>query len=669
MAVYDVGGEHYEIPDEVQGDQLQNTLRGIIKQQQGAAAAVSDAEKSLEPKAPGDAVGLSRSALQGATFGWADEAGAAATAALQPAVNTAMGLPYTEGFGNRYNENMADFKTEKEAYQKENPKKALAAEVAGAVGSGIATAGAAAGTQVAAKLATMPKWLQLAMTGAAQGGAYGAGAADQGERIEGAAKGAAVGAVATPLIGGAFSVLGKLGQIALQKITDTPKAAAQRLIREMAEAEGITASQAAQRMRDLGPEATLADVAENFRDLARYAMDQPGAAKTVGKNLVNARQAGQHGRLLAAAEQAAGANADDFTQTVAKIGLERAAKAGPKYEAAFGNRITLNDKLKNVLRNGEVRRFMKQGARIAEGEDGVVVDLKFRQAIGNDGLTTEIPPSNLLQSLHYAKMAMDRRIEKLQSGVKPEKTAIRGLTKMKNQLLEAMDSVSPDYADARNLYAGDSQLLGAADFGRKLFKLDPEDVQVAVSAMGASEKEMFRLGAMRALRDKLDDVQMNSDAMRQLVGKRSMQKKLEAVFPDQQSLERFIKQAGTEVVYTQTKNALTGGPNTALRLATGQAMGDAIVPDAAGALAVGDPMRAGLVIAQKFFGKKKPSPETIQELSQSLLQQGLNEQQITRLFKSPHLRQYTGGVLPGSIRGNIGAPIQGAVSNQFSDDD
>jgi hypothetical protein len=669
MATYDVGGEQFEIDDAVQGDQLKNTLRSIIRRQQEAASAVTDAEQSLEPKAPGHAVGVTRAALQGATFGFADEAGAVATAALQPAVNTVVGLPYQEGFENRYNQNMQDFKTERETYQDKNPGKALTAEVAGAVGTGVATAGAAAGTQLATKLATLPKWMQLVMGGAAQGGVYGAGAADQGERMDGAATGAAVGAVAAPVIGGAFSVLGKLGKMAAQKISDTPKAEAQRLFKEMAEAEGITADEAIQRMRDLGPEATLADVAENFRDLARYSMDQPGAAKAAGKNLVNMRQAGQHSRLLGAAEQAAGANADDFTQTVAKLGQERAAKAGPKYESAFASKIPLNDQLKNVLRNGEVRRFMKQGARIAEGEDGVVVDLKFRQAIGNDGLTKELPPSNLLQSLHYAKMAMDRRIEKLQAGVKPEKTAIRGLTKMKNQLLEAMDSVSPDYAEARNLYAGDSQLLGAADFGRKLFKLDPEDVEVAVSAMGASEKEMFRLGAMRALRDRLDDVQMNSDAMRQLVGKRSMQKKLEAVFPDQQSLDRFIKQAGTEVVFTQTRNALTGGPNTALRLATGQAMGDAIVPEAAGALAVGDPMRAGLVIAQKFFGKKKPSPETIKELSDTLLQQGLNEQQITRLFRSPHLSQYTGGVLPGSIRGNIGAPIQGAVSNQFSDDD
>ena len=62
MAVYDVGGEEYEIPDDVQGDKLQSVLRGIIQRQKqqppkidvAAMQAERDAMANRGPVVPAD---------------------------------------------------------------------------------------------------------------------------------------------------------------------------------------------------------------------------------------------------------------------------------------------------------------------------------------------------------------------------------------------------------------------------------------------------------------------------------------------------------------------------------------------------------------------------------------------------------------------------------------
>lgn len=627
-----------------------------------------------QPKAPGDAIGVTRAALQGATFGFADELGAATSAALQPAVNTAMGLPYQEGFGNRYDAAMQEFKQDREAYQKENPGKAVAAEIGGAVATSLASAPAAATSKAAQLTANLPNWLRLALAGGVQGGAYGAGSADQGERLEGGAKGAVIGAIATPVVAKAFEKVGQFGGRLASWLSSTPEAKAKHALQKIAEAESLSADDIASRIEKLGPEATIADIDEAFGGAARAAADLSPQARQTARNVMNTRQLGQQDRLLATAQQAVGANADDFTQTIKTIAADRSAKASPIYEKAFAQRFALNDNMKSVLQNPEVRRFMKAGQRIAEGEDGLPTNIKFTTLVGDDGLLKEVPPSDLLRSLHYAKMAMDRRIEKFQSATNPEKTAIRGLTKLKNRLLSAMDEISPDYAEARSLYAGDSQLLNAANTGKRIFKLDPEELADTVAGMGASEKELFRLGAMRALREKLDDISMTHDATMRLLGKRSMQKRFESIFPDRDSLDRFVRQAVSEREFTRTRNVLVGGSPTSQRLAGRDALIDQTGPGLVESVITGDKLRAGLTLFRNVVGEKKPDIETINKAADMLLNQGYTRAEINDLFRQPALQRYTSEYLaklgpPGAIRKAVGAPAAGAIGNQFPDDD
>lgn len=615
------------------------------EQKQSYSSLLLDGPKAAAtPQAavPGHAIGLGRAGLQGATFGWADEAGAAASAALQPVVLGAMGLPYEEGFGNRYDQAMGEFQQEKTAYQEENPGKAAAAEVVGALGTGIASAPVKVlGTPMQA-MSTIGKAGSLAATGAVQGGIYGAGAADQGERLGGAAKGAAIGAVAAPVIGAALKGVKSAAQYGAVKLSQTPRDQAVKAIRAAAEQEGLAADDAVRLLDDLGPEATLADLGENFRALARVAANKAGAAKVRAGAMVNARQAGQQSRLLGSAEQATGANADDFVSTVNRLTAQRSVKAKPLYDQAFAAQIDDQaPELAELLARPTMKSAMMQANKLA--------------ADAGDA----IEPGNLMKRLHYAKMALDAKYEKLGPKEGTMKRAVLGL---KNSLLEQMDSASPEYMEARKLYAGDSAMLGAADKGKNLFKADFDEMSEIVKGMSDSEKELFRLGSMRAIQDKMDTIPQTNDSVKRLLGQPRMQKLLGLVFDDPDGLQSFIKRAGAENEFARTRNVITGNSSTAAQLEGSQALSETIQPEVVTSLLRGDPVGAGLAGLSKILRKKEVSPQFLKELSDLLFEQGMNPQQVRQVIGSPPAIQQLArqSVVPYSV----GSPAIMALSSQ-----
>jgi len=145
--------------------------------------------------------------LQGATFGFADEAtdriGAGIASALTP------DLTYSDALGQARDLSKQQLGAELE----ERPVLSIASNLAG----GLATGGIGAGTKTGATVGNIIRSGNLgsriakgAVAGAASGGLYGAGSADEGSRLQGATTGAEYGAVlggALPAAGAAFNKL------------------------------------------------------------------------------------------------------------------------------------------------------------------------------------------------------------------------------------------------------------------------------------------------------------------------------------------------------------------------------------------------------------------------------------------------------------------------------
>ena len=163
-------------------------------------AGMSDADlmKALGPTQPAPSIleTAARSGVQGLTFGLADE-----SYGLMRGIG---GLVSGEGFGAGYERGVTEFRGKEKAGKEANPKTALAAEIAGGMGTGVGLA--KNGVTLMRQGMGLP---QMMAAGAVEGGAYGAvsGAANAeggvDERLSGALQGIPTGLAvggAVPLV-------------------------------------------------------------------------------------------------------------------------------------------------------------------------------------------------------------------------------------------------------------------------------------------------------------------------------------------------------------------------------------------------------------------------------------------------------------------------------------
>lgn len=158
--------------------------------------------------------GATDSALQGATFGFADELGAMKDAAL--------------GSGT-YSENLRDRGIARAQYERANPVQAFGAEMGGAAGMalipGLGAYRAATAPAIAARLGpNAARYIGASTGGAVSGAVTGAGTAPEGQRMQGAVRGGVTGAIAGPAATGVLQGVGKVGGLARDVTAGMPVA-------------------------------------------------------------------------------------------------------------------------------------------------------------------------------------------------------------------------------------------------------------------------------------------------------------------------------------------------------------------------------------------------------------------------------------------------------------
>jgi hypothetical protein len=189
---------------------------------------------------------------------------------------------------NRYQAGLEKERAANEAARAAHPT----AYFAGELGGGLATlpfAPELAPFKVAKTAPLVTKTLKtganLATAGAGYGAVAGAGGAEEGNRIQGAVQGAEMGAIAAPVLGGAFKAVGAGANYLGRTVgaSFTPDRLAMRAIQDALEADGTNLQQAIIRLRQAqaqGQNLTLADIAgANTRSLASSASRYPGPAK------------------------------------------------------------------------------------------------------------------------------------------------------------------------------------------------------------------------------------------------------------------------------------------------------------------------------------------------------------------------------------------------------
>lgn len=309
---------------------------------------------------------------------------------------------------------------------------------------------------------------------------------------------------------------------------------AARILAEQMIREGLTPDQVAKQFADLGPEAIPADVATGFGRLLRSASNYLPRIEGKAAEVLSARHSGQSDRILKALDDASGTSSLNVDDELLRLSQTLGPQITALYEAAGEGAVRISP---------EVRKIIEGKGLVGKLRNQVTTKLNTMREVGEKVGNIEL--------IDVTKKTIDDKIgEALRAGRNDE---ARLLVMAKNKLVDLADESIPVYGKARELYAGKAALEGAADLGTEFLKMKSRMVQQLASGMGASEKQMFKLGAKRAILDKLDDMATSADAAKRLFGKNGDVEKLKSLFDDGASYNQFKRVLQREADYVITK--------------------------------------------------------------------------------------------------------------------
>lgn len=546
---------------------------------------------------------------QGATLGFSDE--------IASGVKATLVAPFSpDSWRDIYEDQLITERANLNASRSENPVISTVGEVAGGVTSGVGAARTAGKYISQQAISRIPALARLMGLGAAGGATYGAGSAEEGERMQGAAVGGATGAVAAPVGAGAVNVAGRIGRQLLpplnRVLSNSPKTQAVRNVITALEADDLSPADALRRLDELGPDAVLADVGENIAATARGASGQQGRARSIASSFLRDRQQGQSQRLMQGAAEgvtdSAGAfDPNDFRKGFLSFMTRRQSDSAPLYEQAFSSPLQVTETLQALLERPAMKSAMRRGARYLQNEGGGAGHVRL---------------------LDYAKQALDDDIgTAIRAG---NRNQARILTRLKRDFLDEIDTQlgngNPEnsvYRQAREMYAGEAQLRDAAEMGTSIFKrsTDLDATELALEAMTASEKDTFRAGVLRGLVDMIESSADNRNTAAQVIRSPRARQAVRLAFDSDEAFERFMRTAESESVFSQTRNTVLSGSRTA---EFQQDIKD--VSRGAGALRAAtysgsDPISSGVQMLQ-HLGFGDASQETLEEMSDLLFGRG-----------------------------------------------
>ncbi len=613
-------------------------------------------EKSIvlrEDATPSRTRGTFASAMDGLTFGFSDEI-MSRIHGLKAATFTPGGLSERYRAYDESSEiDFIDRQIRRNQFSRKHPSLSFLGEVGGgaAQGGGLLSLGKQALKQV-------PPLARLMGVGAAEGAAFGAGTALPGERLEGAGKGALIGGVGTPLFAGATNVTSTVFSPVARRLREslvgTPKNKAVREVLGAMDADDITPNEAFALLKDMGPEATLADIGENLGRLTRVSASQTGVSAGKARRFLDERQLGQQMRLRQAARSAVGSN--DFDKGIIEIVNGAESQAADLYREAYSQVVDISPQMMELMSRPAMKSARRKATTILRNEgfdpdlNGDITDVRYLDAV---------------------KRALDDQI-----GVanrQGNRNQSRILTNLKGQFVSEIDNQVPIYAQARSVFGGEAAIRDAAELGRTMFrsnKLRVSDVTEQVQGMGEGELQALRIGFLDDLAETLSKQGETRNTAKRLVEVPRFKQMAQLVFPDKDALQQFMNRASAESTFSQTRNLVLGGSPTARIQADRLAATDSIT----GLLFEGmtNPSMGIAQAIRSTMNNSRLTDEVLEEMGNILLDPQVVPESLVASRLPPFLRMnpiVRTGVLGGAVGSQVGLlePTGGVISSQVGE--
>ena len=439
---------------------------------------------------------------------------------------------------------------------------------------------------------------QAAGTGAAAGGIAGLGASDRPltdpaigtDIMFGAGTGGAFGAGTfinpTTREAMAMRARGLLGDMPRQEFPRRARRFVDRRLKE----EGITRGQAASRLASMPAGATVMDVGA-----------PGGPLRSAGEQIMveGGPPAARMERSMRSRLQDASARVDDMLATLmgnprsffaTKDQLDQKMKAdsAPLYEEFRKVELQMTPELENIINRLDAAKpgnanILDRGRRLMYASGELEIPAKGDDAVINATV------------LDGAKQHLDSLIA---AAIKNEDGGTaRALRMLNDDLKRELDRQTDGlYKRARDAYAGPAANEAALQAGRKFMRQDPEEIEFTMRDFETeTEREMFRLGAARAISDRIGNRAVTQRVSKELAAPKFVAR-IRQLFPNQpEAHDKLVKAFEDEDDMFDTFVQLIQNSRTARRTAGADRMANQLAEAAGEGLLTGQatmlPMR------------------------------------------------------------------------------
>jgi hypothetical protein len=547
---------------------------------------------------------LPSSFLRGATFGLLDEVAGGAGAVVD-----AVRAPFSSNI---------DFDPVKsyQAWRDRSRGEAAATNKAHRV--------AATGLEVAGALGNAPiKAVKALPLGKAvvKGGMFGAGAGalagfGSGEGLENSISGAEWGAMLGAPIGAAAPVLlppliNAVGKVATPVINvgkrligrpvtqrAAPALGRQVVAKAMLE-DGVTSLRAGQALDDAntrGVPLALGDIGDNLRGLTGSLSRKPGKARTLVREMVDARQAAQGERVRNSISRDLGPIANPLRQSDVLMNRARMA-AAPHYEKAYATPPINSPEIEGLLSTPAGRKAMSRAQTIAanerrdptalgfalDDEGNVVLNPIVQASSEGEDLILSQSPERVRQfspqTMDYVKRGLDDVVEANRDKVTRRLNLDEGgraEAMVRDQFREELKRLNPDYANALRAYQGPASARQAMEAGKSALNYSDHEIERAVTKLSEADRQQFALGFRAAMAEALDRRVDGADKVGALLGSPRKRKALAKVFGGEDGLDNFLRTMADERLGNETYRAVRTGSPTAERVAEDENTGNLV---------------------------------------------------------------------------------------------
>ena len=475
------------------------------------------------------------------------------------------------------------------AMQKAREKSGVAGTAAGILG-GISTAGEIAKkgyTLVKSGQEFIPRLGALAGEGAIYGGVTGFNEGDGSGRLADAAKGAALGGAVGAAIPLAWKAIASTSAPLVSNIlarTDPQRAATARLVKALSESGKSTneiASEVANANAAGQPMRLMDAMGSPGQELASTVARAPGDGRTALKEFLDARQAGQAGRVGDIIDQSLGAG-QTAKQTISDLIQQGKDASKPLYEKAMQIAPVWDDRIQQFLDEPIMKQGLATGVKmqrleaLAEGRkfdphDYAITDF---DAAGSP-ILSGVPNMRTLQA---AKIGLDELVDSHRNEFGNLTQMGRSIDMVRRSFLDKLNSYNPDYAAANAAFAGPAQVRDAVKYGQQAATRGRAADNLGVfNSLSPAPKQGFRTGYADALNQ-----QIERGAEGQNAARRFTSEKYRAELPELSTFngpylpgqpDATTERLARELQMFETRSRALGGSKTADNLANAEDAG------------------------------------------------------------------------------------------------